>query len=65
MEIRRAELTTRLAELGESAKQYPAYKAVLALLNKKFRKESLARRASILHAAAWLIKVLEQVTMGL
>ena len=65
MEIRRAALTTRLAELGESAKQYPAHKAALALLNKTFRKESLARRAAILHAAAWLINVFEQMTMGL
>ena len=64
METRRGELTARLAGLGEGAKQYPAYKSALALLNKTFRKESLARRASILQAAAWLIDVLEQMTIG-
>ncbi len=65
MESRRGELTTRLAKLGEAAKQHPAYKTALGLLNKTFRKESLARRASVLQAAAWLIDILEQITMGL
>jgi hypothetical protein len=54
-----------LAALGEGAKHYPAYKTAVALLHKTFRKEPLARRASILQAAAWLIDVLEQMTMAL
>ena len=65
MEARRIELATRLAALGEGGKKYPAYKTALALLHKTFRKEPLARRASILQAAAWLIDVLEQMTMAL
>ena len=59
------ELATRLAALGEGAKQYPAYATAHALLNKTFRKERVAQRASILQSAAWLIDVLEQMTMAL
>ena len=65
MEARRIELATRLAALGEGAKQYPAYATAHALLNKTFRKERVAQRASILQSAAWLIDVLEQMTMAL
>ena len=65
MEARRIVLATRLAALGEGAKHYPAYKTAVALLHKTFRKEPLARRAPILQAAAWLIDVLEQMTMAL
>ena len=65
MEARRIQLATRLAALDERAKRYPAYKTALTLLNKTFRKERLARRASILQGAAWLIDVLEQMTMAL
>ena len=65
METRRTALVTRLAALGEDAKQSPAYKTALTLLNKTFRKEQLARRAGILQSAAWLLDVLEQMTMAL
>lgn len=65
METRRTELATRLAALGEDAKKYPAYKTALALLNKTFRKERLAQRASTLQAASWLIDVLERMTTAL
>ena len=65
VEARRTELAARLAALGEGAKQNPAYKTALTLLNKTFRKERLAQRASILQAAAWLIDVLEQMAMSL
>lgn len=65
MEARRIELATRLAALDEGAKQSPAYKTAFALLNKTFRRERLAQRAAILQAAAWLIDVLEQMTMAL
>jgi hypothetical protein len=65
MEIRRADLIERLTKLGEGAQRHPAYNTARALLNKTFRKESLARRASILQAAAWLIDVMEHITMGL
>jgi hypothetical protein len=65
VEARRTELAARLAALGEGAKQYPAYRTALTLLNKTFRKERLALRASILQAAGWLIDVLEQMAMSL
>ena len=65
METRRIALVSRLAALGEDAKQGPVYKTALTLLNKTFRKERLARRAGILQSAAWLLDVLEQMTMAL
>lgn len=50
--------------LGEDAKECPAYKTALTLLNKTFRKERLAQRAGILQSAAWLLDVLEKMTMA-
>ena len=62
MEVRRAELTKRLAALGERAKEFPAYKTTLTLLNETFRRGSLTQRVAILQAASWLIDVLERMT---
>jgi hypothetical protein len=64
METRRIALATRLGAQGEDAKQCPAYKMALTLLNETFRKERLAQRAGILQSAAWLLDVLEKMTMA-
>ncbi len=65
LEVRRAELTARLHLLGESAQRHPGYKRALKLLNEIYRKESLARRLAVLHAAAWLIDILEKLASSL
>lgn len=61
LEARRAELSTRLHLLGESAQLHPAYKRALKLLNDIYRREKLPQRLAVLQAAAWLIDVLEKV----
>jgi len=61
LEARRAELSARLRSLGDSARQHPAYKRALKLLNEIYRKEKLARRLGVLQAAAWLIDLLENI----
>ena len=63
LEQRRAELTARLAALGETARANPAHGRARTLLNQTFRKASLAQRAAILEAASWLIAVLDKTTM--
>jgi hypothetical protein len=63
LEQRRAELTARLAALGEKARANPAHGRVRTLLNQTFRKASLVQRAAILEAADWLIAVLDKTTM--
>jgi len=65
LEARRAELVTRLGMLGVNGQQHPGYKRALKLLNDTFRKVGLTQRLAVLQAAAWLIDVLEQVTMVL
>ncbi|HEY6024723.1 MAG TPA: hypothetical protein VIV34_11185 [Pseudolabrys sp.] len=65
LEVRRAELSTRLHLLGETAQRHPGYKRALKLLNDVYRKEKLARRLAVLHAAAWLIDILEKLTSAL
>ena len=65
LETRRAELSARLQMLGDPARQHAAYKRALKLLNEIYRKEKLAQRLAVLNAAAWLIDVLEKVTMTL
>ncbi|HEX5212270.1 MAG TPA: hypothetical protein VFW22_11130 [Pseudolabrys sp.] len=62
IEARRAALIARLTSLGEAAQRHPAYKRALTLLNATFRRAKLAQRLAILHAAAWLIDVLEKLT---
>jgi hypothetical protein len=53
------------SRLGENARRHPGYKRALRLLNNIFRKSKLPQRLAVLQAAAWLIDVLEQVTMTL
>jgi len=61
LEERRAELSTRLHLLGESAQQHPAHRRALKLLNDIYRREKLPQRLAVLQAAAWLIDVLEKL----
>lgn len=63
LETRRAALIARLAMLGEGARKHPAYNRSLKLLNDSFRKEKLPQRLAVLEAAAWLVAVLEKLTM--
>jgi hypothetical protein len=63
--MRRAELSARLHLLGDAARQHAAYKRALKLLNEIYRKEKLARRLAVLQAAAWLIDLLENLTITL
>ena len=63
LENRRAELVTRLRGFGQGAQRHPGYKRALKLLNETFRSSKLAQRAAVLQAAAWLIDVLEKLTI--
>lgn len=51
--------------LGDIGTPHPGYKRALKLLNDTFRKSKLAQRLAVLQAAAWLIDVLERVTISL
>jgi hypothetical protein len=63
LEARRAALVQRLTGLGEAAHRHPGYRRALTLLNDTFRKEKLAQRLAVLQAAAWLIDVLEKLSL--
>jgi hypothetical protein len=65
LERQREELLARLRSLGDSAYRHPGYKRALKLLNDTFRKSSLLQRAAVLDAAAWLVEVLERLTIML
>ena len=65
LEARRAELMRRLRALGDGAQRHPGYKRALKLLNDTFRKSKLAQRLAVLQAAAWLIDILEKITISL
>ena len=65
LEIRRAELSARLQRLGDTKRKHPGYKRALKLLNDIYRKEKLAGRLAVLHAAAWLIDILEKLSSAL
>lgn len=65
LETRRAELSERLHLLGGAAQRHPSYKRALKLLNDIYRKERLAGRLAVLHAAAWLIDILEKISGAL
>jgi len=65
LEARRTELVGRLRTLGEGAQRHPGYKRALKLLNDTFRKSKLAQRLAVLQAAAWLIDILEKLTMSM
>ncbi|MFN3658193.1 MAG: hypothetical protein ACK4UO_13130 [Pseudolabrys sp.] len=64
VEARRAALMTRLQALGKAAERHPGYSRALRLLNHTFRKSKLAQRVAVLEAAAWLISVLEKLTIA-
>lgn len=61
VEARREELVTRLTALSEASRRHPGYRRAMRLLNETFRKERLTQRLAVLHAAAWLIDVLEKM----
>jgi hypothetical protein len=63
LEAQRSELVARLALLSKAAPPHPGYKRALKLLNDTFRKSKLPQRLAVLQAAAWLIDLLEQVTI--
>jgi hypothetical protein len=65
LENRRNELVARLRTLGDGAQRHPGYKRALKLLNDTFRKSKLAQRLAVLQAAAWLIDILEKLTMSM
>jgi hypothetical protein len=64
LEQRRAALVERLTALGETARLHAGYRHALKLLNDTFRKASLAQRFAVLQAAAWLIDVLEKISLS-
>ena len=64
LEAQRAALIARLRKLSKDAHQHPSYKRALKLLNSTFRRSKLAQRLAVLEAAAWLIDVLEWITLG-
>lgn len=64
LEARRTALVARLRGLGAPAENHPGHNRALKLLNDTFRKAKLAQRVAVLGAAAWLIGVLEKVTMA-
>ena len=51
--------------LAKPRERHPGYKRALKLLNDIYRKEKLARRLAVLHAAAWLIDILEKLSGSL
>ena len=61
LEKERTVLIGRVAALAATARAHDGYKRALTLLNVTFRKSSLAQRAAVLQAAAWLIDVLERL----
>ncbi len=63
LEQQRSMLLERLETLGEKAAAHPANKRALTLLNATFRKAPLAQRLAVLQAAAWLIDLLEKLTV--
>lgn len=65
VEAQRDKLIARLAALGDKAQSHPGHKRARTLLNDTFRKVKLAKRAAVLEAAAFMIEVLERLTIGL
>jgi len=62
LERQRNALIARATALGAAANRHAGYRRALTLLNATFRKSSLAQRAAVLQAAAWLIDLLERLT---
>jgi hypothetical protein len=63
LERRRLALIEQLRSLGAGATAHPGYRNALTLLNKTFRKASVAQRVAVLEAAAWLIDLLEKLSI--
>ena len=61
LERRRVTLVEQLNRLGEVAGRHPGHRNAMTLLTSTFRRASLAQRAAVLEAAAWLIEVLEKL----
>ena len=65
VESRLEELIALLHNLGDGAQAHPGYKRALKMLNETFRRSKLAQRLSVLQAAAWLIDILERLSLTL
>lgn len=65
VEARREILIARLRALGGHAQAHSGFKRALTLLNDTFRKAKLAQRLAVLESAAWLIDILERLSIGL
>jgi len=61
LEARREALLQRLERLDDVAKNSRGYRSSMTLLNRKYRKATLAARLGILQAAAFMIEVLEML----
>lgn len=61
LDAERERLVARLTAMGEAVRQHPSHNRALILLNASFRRASLTQRAGILHAAEWLIDLLERM----
>jgi len=61
LEAHRAQLLGRLAKLGDTARKHSGFNSAMKLLNDRFRRATLAQRATILQSAAWMIDVLEHL----
>jgi hypothetical protein len=59
LEKQRQTLIVRLNRLGELGRMHPSFNKAQILLNRTFRNASIMQRAAILHAADWLIGLIE------
>jgi hypothetical protein len=59
LEHRRRLLIARLDAMGTHGRAHPAFRKVLTLLNRSFRKADIVQRAAVLQAADWLISLIE------
>jgi hypothetical protein len=59
LEVRRAELIARLDKIAQCAEVAVPCSRARTLLGGTYRKTTLARRADVLRAAAWLIDMAE------
>jgi hypothetical protein len=63
LEQRRTALIARLVKLDHQPQAADSCRRARTMLNATYRKATLAQRAAILQAAAWLIDVAEKMTM--
>jgi hypothetical protein len=64
LEKSRAALLERRERHAREARTHPSVKRARKLLNATFRSASVAQRAAILHAAEWLICLIERTPPG-